>query len=689
MSNKKEIKHRVKSFFLNKDIPGGPAAVAAGNAPVTRGLSEPESRHFSIFNPDDQARSTELLLQTIEAFSKAETSEEGVSDAMQILEQAAEQGDMQMAQHVLGIFATHAAKIKPGTTSLPIPPLVFAAPQVNDRSVPIAAEATDELDTEELAGEDLLHWFREDIHLNEHHRHWHMVYNTSGIPTGTPAGPAFPIRMKKRQGEVFIYMHRQMIARYETERMTADLDPVIALTDFSTSLGEGYDPNAREPINLGYVARSADATMPSASQFDLENRRQAYHTFLQTGKVGGIDIPINAQTVGTVLESNIALLETEFHTRDEYFAARDLISPLQLHNVGHGVIAGVGDPGFGVMTNPHTSLQDPVFWRWHKMIDDLAEQYYSSLPSYDFSQSQVTIESNQDESDSVVILTNSEDTGLDLGMDDRTALKAQLHTIAQSSFENGTPGSSTLRTGFKTEQFIYQLRFHDGSPSVREFERDSLFCERFAIGLQVLSTQDVEATARIFICADAFLDLDLSPATSLRAAIRAQEHRFWIELDRQPVTLSTGENILTFLADESSIVRKLRGQAIWPTSAITEQDFDELHDDAPGDRDDYCDCGWPINLLLPKGSEAGTPFKIMAMVSEGSPNLGAGACGSRSFCGSDFNGYPELDDINMGFPFDRPAPDGTVNLIRQSPNMAIRSFTIRHQPDLWSELSLN
>ena len=75
------------------------------------------------------------------------------------------------------------------------------------------------------------------------------------------------------------------------------------------------------------------------------------------------------------------------------------------------------------------------------------------------------------------------------------------------------------------------------------------------------------------------------------------------------------------------------------------------------------------------------------MVSEGVPGVGAGDCGSRSFCGTDFDGYPELDEINMGFPFDRPANNGTVDLIRRSPNMAMRAFTIKHVPDLWNLLN--
>ena len=53
--------------------------------------------------------------------------------------------------------------------------------------------------------EALLNWFREDPKANEHHEHWHLVYPFNGDPvTGMT---------RDRQGELFLYMHEQMIAR--------------------------------------------------------------------------------------------------------------------------------------------------------------------------------------------------------------------------------------------------------------------------------------------------------------------------------------------------------------------------------------------------------------------------------------------------------------------------------------------
>jgi hypothetical protein len=91
-----------------------------------------------------------------------------------------------------------------------------------------------------------------------------------------------------------------------------------------------------------------------------------------------------------------------------------------------------------------------------------------------------------------------------------------------------------------------------------------------------------------------------------------------------------------------------------------------------------------MNLVLPRGTDAGMTFHLMAMVSEGAPTTGAnvGTCGSRAFCGAGFDSYPEVDGIDLGFPFDRPVPGGTLAFIDASQDMARRPIIIRHDPTM-------
>jgi len=55
-----------------------------------------------------------------------------------------------------------------------------------------------------LDAEHRISYFREDIGINLHHWHWHLVYPFDG---------PLNIVNKNRRGELFYYMHQQIIAR--------------------------------------------------------------------------------------------------------------------------------------------------------------------------------------------------------------------------------------------------------------------------------------------------------------------------------------------------------------------------------------------------------------------------------------------------------------------------------------------
>ncbi|XP_033127104.1 hemocyanin G chain-like, partial [Anneissia japonica] len=78
-------------------------------------------------------------------------------------------------------------------------------------------------------------WWREDVGLNWHHAHWHQVYPWSGIEiNGKPT-------TKDREGELFYYMHTQMLARYDAERLAVGLLRVIPFDNWNIPIQEGYD----------------------------------------------------------------------------------------------------------------------------------------------------------------------------------------------------------------------------------------------------------------------------------------------------------------------------------------------------------------------------------------------------------------------------------------------------------------
>lgn len=101
--------------------------------------------------------------------------------------------------------------------------------------------------------EQRLAYFREDIGVNMHHWHWHLVYPGEG-PREVVA--------KDRRGELFYYMHHQIIARYNVERFCNNLARVNPLNNLREAVPEGYFPKIISSLNnRTYPARISNTIL--------------------------------------------------------------------------------------------------------------------------------------------------------------------------------------------------------------------------------------------------------------------------------------------------------------------------------------------------------------------------------------------------------------------------------------------
>lgn len=71
---------------------------------------------------------------------------------------------------------------------------------------------------------------------------------------------------------------------------------------------------------------------------------------------------------------------------------------------------------------------------------------------------------------------------------------------------------------------------------------------------------------------------------------------------------------------------------------------------------EFCGCGWPSNMLIPRGNTAGLECELFVMVTNNAEDRvddeGTGSCnGAFAYCGVKDAKYP--DSKPMGFPFDR------------------------------------
>lgn len=200
MATETEVKRRIRTFFEAPAKLSGTSAFSDDD--TLPEFARPAQQPFSVFDPRTIDKRIELMRNVNAAFQEALNPTDGLDAAMGVFEDAARNGELAMAQHMLGVFAVHAPKLRDNTPAILVPPMAF---RVADGAIPFDDDEEEEEDGDgvslPLQGDDLLHFWREDLYLNEHHRHWHFVYDTGGFPEPNR------IRMKNRHGEVFLYMH--------------------------------------------------------------------------------------------------------------------------------------------------------------------------------------------------------------------------------------------------------------------------------------------------------------------------------------------------------------------------------------------------------------------------------------------------------------------------------------------------
>lgn len=568
---------------------------------------------FSLFVPAHQEMAVQEAANLMDIANR-----DGVDAALEYAEELAAKTSTELAQWALMIFITH----HPEGQTLPIPSLEERLP---DTLKPSAAAPVSDAQLEALGAtgvEAAIDWYREDAQANAHHERWHVVYPWAGSPD--PADPRRRV-LKDRQGELFMYMHEQMLARYDAERLCAGLPaPVARLENFDDPVTEGYEPQLR-----GYDNRPADAVLTDSTEFDPTVQTGLSNLFGDAGKKNGALrrsngtlVPASADLIGDTVESNIGSVNTSRYANP--------------HNMGHVVIAFVPDPDSGrqfggVMRDPRVAIRDPIFYRWHRQIDEVNYRWQDKLDPQSFADApNVTIRDTD-----IAIVQAGKVTGDPQQFADANFGGAQWDTDAGAS----TVATGTLKTSMKQRMI--------GNATVQYLDHEDFF---YFIRASNDANAGQTVTVRIF----------LAPAEWI------EERRAWIELDKFQQALKPGRNVIARSSRLSSVVRK---PATRPGEPVPPRE--------PGADPNYCDCGWPYTLLLPRGTKAGKRFRLMVVLTSWDIDKVEveGKCGSMSFCGKRDVAYP--DKRPMGYPFDRRWKDGIARTILAQKNMAARDLTIQ------------
>lgn len=518
-----------------------------------------------------------------------------------------------------------------GVTVPPIqevfPDRFFPAETVNDAMKESNNNPNDDIivEVEEtgniLDPEYKLAYFREDVGINAHHWHWHIVYPATWKESVMN-------KTKDRKGELFYYMHQQMCARYDCERLSNGLNRMIPFHNFDEKL-EGYAPHLTSLISgLPYGSRPRGFSLRDLKDVDVQDMERWRERILDAIHLGHIhtsdDVEIaldeahGADILGDIIESSAESKNPEFYG--------------SLHNWGHVLMARIHDPDGrfnenpGVMSDTSTSLRDPIFYRWHRFVDNIFQDYKATLPTYTREQ-------------------------LDFPGVEVTEVKVEAKTpnVVHTFFkEKELELSHGIQ--FPTEHSVKVLYKHlDHEPF------------SYVITANNKTGGNKLATVRIF----------LGPKFDELGNVLEidEQRRLCIELDKFRTTLKPGENKISRTAIESSVT----------VSELHTFEQLEKGEGVSEDATEFCSCGWPEHMLIPRGNHRGMQFELFVMLTDGDEDSvgesGKVLCQDAvSYCGAKDAHYP--DKKPMGFPFDRPIDSRHFRELL-SPNIHISAVTIK------------
>nr|XP_045613037.1 phenoloxidase 2-like [Procambarus clarkii] len=486
-------------------------------------------------------------------------------------------------------------------------------------------------------------YWREDYGINSHHWHWHLVY---------PAGMNVN---RDRKGELFYYMHQQIVARYDMERLSVNLKRVEKLENWREPIPDGYFSkltvnNSGRPWGIRQDGtflkdlRRNDAGIDFLDISDMELWRSRLMDAIHQGYM------LNPNGERIQLSDNVTTGKRGIDILGDAFEADDRLSPHylfygDLHNMGHVMLSFCHDfdnahrEEMGIMGDSATALRDPVFYRWHKFVDDVFQEYKLTQPPY-----------------------TMEDLTLPGVVIDKVGVVRQNQL-------------NKLTTGWNVREFEASRGLDFNSPVAVQLRITHLDHAPFDYHLQITNNtgKQKSVTVRIF----------MAPKHNERGLEMGfmEQRLLWAEMDKFTEILKPGKNQIVRPSSESSITT---------SSEFTFRSLEAVNPAMPGapqnTEANFCGCGWPDHLLLPRSKPEGMTYQLFFMLTDLDKDKvdqpAVRRCADAvSFCGILDAKFP--DKRPMGFPFDRRPPPSLQDAVVTSAadyarlgNITIQDITI-------------
>lgn len=218
-------------------------------------------------------------------------------------------------------------------------------------------------------------YFTEDVALNSYNYYRHIYnpfflnethdYNTEG------------------RGELFLYHHQQIIARYFLERLSNNLFSIKPIT-FTHPIRYGYNSNLRYPNGKPFPIRPDTMRVNEDTNFEFQLIDDFYRRLFDAVDLGfiitaaGEKLSLRESTgvdyLGHLIEATASSVNPKFYGK---------IFNLAMKAFGHVVDFNYNnDVAPGVLENYETALRDPLYYRLVASLINLYNRHKSHLESY-------------------------------------------------------------------------------------------------------------------------------------------------------------------------------------------------------------------------------------------------------------------------------------------------------------------
>ncbi|RDS75648.1 hypothetical protein, partial [Alteriqipengyuania lutimaris] len=473
--------------------------------------------------------------------------------------------------------------------------------------------------------DQLLAYFTSDVNLNAFNTYYRYYY-PSWYNT-TLYGHNID-----RRGEQFYYTYKQIYARYFLERLSNDLPDVYPFY-YSKPVKSAYNPNLRYHNGEEMPVRPSNMYVTNFDLYyiaDIKNYEKRVEDAIDFGYAFDEHMkPHSLYHDVHGMEYLADMIEGNMDSPNFYFYG-------SIYHMYHSMIGHIVDPYHkmglapSALEHPETVLRDPVFYQLWKRVDHLFQKYKNRLPRY-----------THDELAFEGVKVENVDVG-------------KLYTY----FE---------QYDMSLDMAVYVNNVDQISNVDVHARQYRLNHKPFTYNIEVSSDKAQDVYVRVF----------LGPKYDYlgREYDLNDRRHYFVEMDRFPYHVGAGKTVIERNSHDSNIIA--------PERDSYRTFYKKVQEAYEGKSQYYVDkghnyCGYPENLLIPKGKKGGQAYTFYVIVTpyvkQDEHDFEPYNYKAFSYCGvGSERKYP--DNKPLGYPFDRKIYSNDF----YTPNMYFKDVIIFHK----------